>query len=183
MIRARFDDLTPGRERSFEFADPVGVLEARRDDEVGPIIAAAEAAASRGLWAAGFVAYEAAPGLDRALVVRERSVGDVFDDLPLAWFALFDDKIDVAPMQPASARSTPPDGMPWRASVDLGRYEPTIERIRELIAAGETYQVNHTIRLHAQIRGDERGLYRDLAVAQRGGAAGSRRMSRSPRSS
>jgi para-aminobenzoate synthetase/4-amino-4-deoxychorismate lyase len=171
MIRARFDDLTPGQERSFEFADPVGVLEARRADEVGPIIAAADAAASRGLWAAGFVAYEAAPGLDGALVVRERRVGDVFGDLPLAWFALFDDKIDVAPMQPVAARSTLPEAMPWRASVDLVRYEPTIERIRELIAAGETYQVNHTIRLRAQIRGDERGLYRDLALAQRGGYA------------
>jgi para-aminobenzoate synthetase / 4-amino-4-deoxychorismate lyase len=170
MIRARFDDLTPGQERSFEFADPVGVLEARRADEVAPIIAAAEAAASRGLWAAGFVAYEAAPGLDSGLVVRERRAGDVFGDLPLAWFAMFDDKIDVAPMQP-SARSMPPDGMPWRASVDLARYDPTIERIREFIAAGETYQVNHTIRLHAQLRGDERGLYRDLALAQRGGYA------------
>ncbi|MGH2525804.1 MAG: aminodeoxychorismate synthase component I, partial [Actinomycetota bacterium] len=131
----------------------------------------ADAAASRGLWAAGFVAYEAAAGLDRALVVRERRVGDVLDDLPLAWFALFDHKIDVAPMQPASARSTLPEAKPWRASVDLPRYEPTIERIRGLIAAGETYQVNHTIRLHAQIRGDERGLYRDLALAQRGGYA------------
>lgn len=171
MIGARFDDLTPGQERSCEFTDPVGVLEARRADEVAPIIAAAEAAASRGLWAAGFVAYEGAAGLDGALVVRERSVGDVFDDLPLAWFALFDDKIDIAPMQPSAAPSTSPDGMPWRASVDLARYEQAIERIRELIAAGETYQVNHTIRLHAQVRGDERGLYRDLALAQRGGYA------------
>jgi para-aminobenzoate synthetase / 4-amino-4-deoxychorismate lyase len=171
MIRARFDDLTPGQERSFEFADPVGVLEARRADEVGPIIAAADAAASRGLWAAGFVSYEAAPGLDRALVVRERRAGDVFDDLPLAWFALFDAKIDVAALQPVAARSTLPEAMPWRASVDLARYETTIERIRELIANGQTYQVNHTIRLNAQILGDERGLYRDLALAQRGGYA------------
>jgi para-aminobenzoate synthetase / 4-amino-4-deoxychorismate lyase len=171
MIGARFDDLTPGEERSFEFTEPVGVLEARRADEVAPVIAAAEAATSRGLWAVGFVGYEAAPGIDGALVVRERRPGDVFDDLPLVWFALFDEQIDVAPIQPPVAPSGPAVGMPWRASIDLARYEQAIERIRELIAAGETYQVNHTIRLRAQVRGDERGLYRDLALAQRGGYA------------
>src|SRR5207344_3091392 len=47
----------------------------------------------------------------------------------------------------------------------------TVERIRELIAAGHTYQVNHTIRLRAMIQGDERGFYRDLCLAQRGGYA------------
>jgi para-aminobenzoate synthetase/4-amino-4-deoxychorismate lyase len=171
MIRARFDDLTPGEERSFELTGPVGVLEARRADEVAPTIAAAEAAASRGLWAAGFVAYEAAPGLDAALAVGERRSGDVFAELPLAWFSLFDGKVDVAPLEPPASPSTPSEAVPWRASVGLARYGHAIERIRELIAAGETYQVNYTIRLHAQVRGDERGLYRDLALAQRGGYA------------
>jgi len=39
------------------------------------------------------------------------------------------------------------------------------------VAAGETYQVNHTIRLAAAIEGDPRGLYRDLCYAQRGAYA------------
>ena len=171
MIRARFDDLTPGRERSFELTEPVGVLEARRADEVAPTIAAAEGAASRGLWAAGFVAYEAAPGLDGDLAVREREPHDAFGDLPLAWFALFAEKVDVAGLQPPASASTSPGGMPWRASTHLEEYKQAVERIRELIAAGQTYQVNHTIRLRAQVGGDERGLYRDLALAQRGGHA------------
>ncbi|HJS27873.1 MAG TPA: bifunctional anthranilate synthase component I family protein/class IV aminotransferase, partial [Actinomycetota bacterium] len=41
----------------------------------------------------------------------------------------------------------------------------------ELIAAGHTYQVNYTLRLRAQIAGEARGFYRDLALAQRGGYA------------
>ena len=40
-----------------------------------------------------------------------------------------------------------------------------------MIAAGHTYQVNHTIRLRAVIAGEERGFYRDLCLAQRGGFA------------
>ena len=54
------------------------------------VLEAAEAAAARGLWVAGFVSYEAAPGLDPALVVRPRDPEDAFAALPLAWFAMFE---------------------------------------------------------------------------------------------
>jgi para-aminobenzoate synthetase/4-amino-4-deoxychorismate lyase len=170
MIQARFDDLTPGAERSFRLVDPVGVLEARRPDEVPGTIAAAEAAAARGLWVAGFVAYEAAAGLDPSLVVRARDARDPFAELPLAWFTLFERREDVDVLEPASAE--PPDGpSPWRASIDRAAYDAAIVRIHELIAAGETYQVNFTLRLRARVAGDARGFYRDLALAQRGAYA------------
>ena len=71
MLEARFDDLT-GASPSFRLVEPVGVLEATRAGEVVATLEAAEAATGRGLWVAGFVTYEAAPGLDPALVVRPR---------------------------------------------------------------------------------------------------------------
>jgi para-aminobenzoate synthetase / 4-amino-4-deoxychorismate lyase len=171
VIEARFDDLLPGAERSFRLAEPVGVIEARRAGEVPDAIEAAEAAASRGLWAAGYVAYEAAPGLDAELSVRARGPDDPFAEMPLAWFALFERKEDVPPLEPAHGPPPPAAESPWRPSVDRATYTAAIERIRELIAAGHTYQVNHTIRLRASILGDARGLYRDLGLAQRGGYA------------
>ena len=103
MIEARFDDLLPGAERSFRLAEPVGVIEARRAGEVPDAIEAADAAASRGLWAAGYVAYEAAPGLDPELAVRVRAPDDPFAEMPLAWFALFERKDDVPPVLLESA--------------------------------------------------------------------------------
>lgn len=169
MIEARFDDLSPGRERAFRFAEPVGVVEARRPDEVEGAISAAASAAERGFWVGGYVAYEAAPGLDPHLVTRVASDEDPFADLPLVWFALFERKDDVTVLEPAEAGDA--DGSPWRPSVDRARYDAAIERIRRLIGSGETYQVNHTLRLRARIAGNERGLYRDLALAQRGGFA------------
>ena len=171
MIEARFDDLLPGAERSFRLVEPVGVIEARRAGEVPDAIEAAEAAASRGLWAAGFVAYEAAPGLDPELAVRVRAPDDPFAEMPLAWFALFERREDVPPLEPARGEPPAAAESPWRPSVDRATYNAAIERIRELIAAGHTYQVNHTIRLRASIQGDPRGLYRDLSLAQRGGYA------------
>jgi para-aminobenzoate synthetase / 4-amino-4-deoxychorismate lyase len=170
MLEARFDDLTPGAERSFRLAEPHGVLEARTPAEVPGLIDAAEAAAARGLWVGGFVAYEAAAGLDPGLVVKTREPSDPFAALPLAWFALFERREEAARLEPPE--DGPADGAsPWRPSIDRASYDDAVARIRELIAAGETYQVNHTFRLRAGIAGDERGLYRDVALAQRGGFA------------
>jgi para-aminobenzoate synthetase / 4-amino-4-deoxychorismate lyase len=171
VIEARFDDLVAGAERAFRLAEPVGVIEARRPSEVVGAIDAAGSAAARGLWAAGFVAYEAAPGLDPELSVHVRAADDPFAELPLAWFALFERKEDLPRLEPGRVDPSGSAGSPWRPSVDRATYDAAVERIRELIAAGHTYQVNHTIRLRAMIRGDERGFYRDLCLAQRGGYA------------
>jgi para-aminobenzoate synthetase/4-amino-4-deoxychorismate lyase len=171
VIEARFDDLVAGAERAFRLAEPVGVIEARRPSEVVGAIDAAGSAAARGLWAAGFVAYEAAPGLDPELSVHVRAADDPLAELPLAWFALFERKEVLPPLEPGRVDPSGSAGSPWRPSVDRATYDAAVERIRELIAAGHTYQVNHTIRLRAMIRGDERGFYRDLCLAQRGGYA------------
>jgi len=169
MLEARFDDLT-GTSDSFRLVGPVGVVEALRPDEVPGAIAAAESAAARGSWVAGFVAYEAAPGLDPALRVRRRGADDAFARLPLAWFAMFEQRERTVLPEPRD------DGVEattdrWRPSIGRDSYDAAIARIREHIAAGDTYQVNHTLRLRSRVEGDERGLYRDLCYAQRGAYA------------
>ncbi|HXF73029.1 MAG TPA: bifunctional anthranilate synthase component I family protein/class IV aminotransferase [Actinomycetota bacterium] len=166
-IEARFDDLSRPGAPSFRLVGPVGVVEARRPEEVAGVLEAAEAAARRGLWAAGFVAYEAAPGLDPGLAVRPRPTGGPFADLPLAWFALFEGREPVELPEPASPPAPPAPGA-WRPEVDDRRYRARVEAIRSLIAAGEVYQVNLTLRLRSRFAGDPRGLYRDLCLAQRG---------------
>jgi para-aminobenzoate synthetase / 4-amino-4-deoxychorismate lyase len=166
VIEARFDDLT-GAEPSFRLVEPAGVLEATSPDEVPGVLEAVEGAAARGLWVAGFVAYEAAPGLDPALVVRPRDGAGPSADVPLAWFGMFEGRQEtVLPDPPEDAPTGDPAA--WAPSVDRATYDAAIARIREHIAAGDTYQVNHTLRLHATVHGDPRGLYRDLCHAQRG---------------
>jgi para-aminobenzoate synthetase/4-amino-4-deoxychorismate lyase len=166
VIEARFDDVT-GREPSMRLTDAVGVLEAATPSDVAGVVAAAEAAAGRGLWVAGVVAYEAAPGFDPSLRVRERAAEDPFARFPLAWFALFERREHtVLPAPPDGGHDESPGA--WMPSVDRSHYDAAISAIREHIAAGDTYQVNHTLRLRSRIEGDERGLYRDLCFAQRG---------------
>jgi para-aminobenzoate synthetase / 4-amino-4-deoxychorismate lyase len=56
--------------------------------------------------------------------------------------------------------------MQLQASVDRTAFVGAIARIHEAIANGETYQVNHTYRLHGHAYGSPAGLYRALRRRQ-----------------
>jgi len=62
---------------------PVGIVEARTHDSVLPALTQVEQATARGLTAIGFVAYEAAHGLDTAFPRADAP-------LPLVWFAVYE---------------------------------------------------------------------------------------------
>ncbi|WP_034350087.1 chorismate-binding protein [Herbaspirillum sp. GW103] len=53
-----------------------------------------------------------------------------------------------------------------RSSVDETAFTAAIDRIRDYIAAGDTYQVNYTYRLHFEVLGDPITLYRRLRARQ-----------------
>jgi para-aminobenzoate synthetase/4-amino-4-deoxychorismate lyase len=140
------------------FEKPLDILQAHTPDEVMPLLEAVERANGEGLWAAGYVSYEAAPAFDSAFVTSSPG------ELPLAWFALFHDWHRLDPLShPAAAHSL----SDWRPSTPSGDYEQAVESIHRWIAAGDTYQVNYTIRLQADFAGDAWGLFASLARAQR----------------
>ena len=67
----------------------------------------------------------------------------------------------------AQSDSDGPAGtMDLHASVDRAQFTEAIARIHEAIAAGETYQVNYTYRLHGQAYGSPLALYRALRERQ-----------------
>lgn len=141
------------------FGAPVDVLTAPRLDDVRATLARVERAVASGLHAVGCVAYEAAPAFDAALRVREG------DGLPLAWFALFREPLA------ADAASAPGSFSlsEWTPDVSRREYDAAIDAIREGIARGDYYQVNHTFRLRARFEGDPLGLYEKLRGAQGAG--------------
>ncbi len=158
-VRARFDDLRPGRVRSFSLSGMEAELVADRPADVPGVLADAAAAASTGRWVAGYLAYEAAPGLDPHLTV-------VASEAPLAWFGVFAGR---GPAEPLAETAGAYQLGAWRPSVDGPGYERDVAAIRELIAAGDTYQVNYSMRIAAPFAGDAPALYRDLALAQSAG--------------
>ena len=118
--------------------------------------------------AAGFVAYDAAPGLDPGLQVPNPPGVDGTSVLPLVWFGLFAGPEDRAPFRPRDLRPAPYNLSGWTPESTRLEYEAAVDEIRGRIAAGDTYQVNHTFRLRAAFAGDPYELYRDLLMAQRG---------------
>jgi len=60
----------------------------------------------------------------------------------------------------------PAGTMHLQASVDRAAFTEAIARIHEAIAAGETYQVNYTYRLHGRMYGSPLALYRLLRERQ-----------------
>lgn len=93
------------------------------------------------LTAAGFVSYEAASGFDAALSTQDAA------QLPLVCFGLF---AEVTECKPPVA-SPIPVAPPWQLDTEHHEYLADIAEIRDLIAAGEVYQINHTVRLHNSV--------------------------------
>ena len=110
----------------------------------------------RGWHAAGFLSYEAAPAFDPALLTH---AGDGF---PYLWFGLYPPPRAVPLPQPGSSRINPD----WQATVDRNSYDSAIERIREYIARGRTYQVNYTMRLQAAFDARPWEFFLQLAQTQ-----------------
>jgi len=153
------DAFFVSRGRVLRFTGPVRVLAARTRDEVVPCLDEMESALTRGLYAAGFIAYEAAPAFHVELVTQPPG-----GDLPLLWFTLYRGVEESASLPPA----TPGDFSlgSWTAAVDQDAYLEAVNRIRELAAAGDTYQVNYTFPLEASFEGDALSWFQDLYRAQ-----------------
>ena len=129
----------------------------------------AESEARSGSCVAVMLSYEAAPAFDPAFVAHAPS------DFPLAWASSLECG-DLAPLcyrwglieDHSGAR--PPHSKPaptsWTTRVSRDEYDRAVARIRELIAAGDTYQVNYSFPLTSPFNGEPRAWYQSLCLAQ-----------------
>jgi para-aminobenzoate synthetase / 4-amino-4-deoxychorismate lyase len=144
---------------------PHRVLVAERPEEVLDVLTEVQRATDSGQWAFGYVAYEAAAGLDPRLAVHASTpLG-----MPLIWFGLCDEPIPVAPLEEARAAGVGSAvAAAWRPAWTPAGHAGGVREVRERIAAGDTFQCNLTVRMSGRVVGDPFLLYRDLALGQRG---------------
>ncbi|HYP25430.1 MAG TPA: aminodeoxychorismate synthase component I [Blastocatellia bacterium] len=161
MRRAVFESFDGSRSRwQAAFDSPREVLTARDFPEVLAALRLAEDESERGRWAVVMLAYESAPAFDAALSAHPAS------GFPLATVAIFD--------HPSPAAKTPPEdhtagnyrASAWEPLVSRGSYLNAVQKIREHIASGDTYQVNYTIPLKCGFEGDPWSWYLELGAAQ-----------------
>lgn len=156
-------------ELAFQFADQDGVIQplifrhaekiimARTADKVMPCLNEVQKAVESGYYAAGYVSYEAAPAFDTAFQVLNTETVK----LPLLWFGIF--KEPITGKITGSGSYTLSD---WIPSVTKSEYKQSIAAIKKAIEQGDTYQVNYTLRMNAEFKGDARSFFYDLAKAQ-----------------
>jgi para-aminobenzoate synthetase/4-amino-4-deoxychorismate lyase len=155
-----------GSDQWLRFAAPCAIVTTTALADVLPALARVEAwVEERGGWAAGFIAYEAAPAFDAAQIVLPAP------DFPLLWFGLYDAPAPVAPPAGLRGGEAPVPQLVWQPSVSRSDYDRAIARIREHIGRGETYQLNYTMRLRATLAGGDferhaRDLFAQLVRAQ-----------------
>ena len=145
------------------FGNLVEEIEVHALDKVLPTIAYLDRRVEeQGLYAAGFVSYEASAAFDDALQTRSQG------DFPLLRFGLFTslEAIEL-PVQ-----DEPPEQLNWQAQEGSEEFAAKIDKIRAAIARGETYQVNLTFPLSAEFTGDPWQLFLQLAQGQYAGGAG-----------
>ena len=123
------------------FSNPVDVLLATTLGEVESILKAVERRVNEeNLVAAGFVSYEAASGLNASLTTHKPG------QLPLVYFGLFADSEIYQPEAPSNSSAEA-----WCLDTQRGDYQQDMESIRAQIAAGDVYQINHTLRLRGGV--------------------------------
>ncbi len=167
------DDGSVTESTSLLYTDLETEVSCHDPDGVADAMAAIEAANARGLYAAGYIAYEAGyciePHLARLLPADRPG--------PLLWFGLFRNKTRLtgtAETERALIELTGLGGDAFAVThlergIDRDRYIGDIKRIRDYIRAGDVYQVNYTYPLTFKLSGDPLRFYLSLRRKQRAG--------------
>lgn len=155
----RFDSCSPdSRSRSFSYAGFQHLISATVPDQVRGAVAEVEAAVADGYHAAGFISYEAGAAINPELPTRAPAA------LPLVWFAIFAERHELPSRIPVDDHPAPP--LPELKPLSATNYHQAVAAIRNAIAAGETYQVNYSVRQQFSYHGDPLALYHQLCRNQ-----------------
>ncbi len=113
-----------------EFSSPCRIMTTHRIDDVIPLVRQIEESVRQeGLYAAGFISYEAAPAFDPSLPAK------VDDEFPFLWFELFKQVNEITLPYDGKEQDT---SIEWHPSVTREEYESCIHDIRTHILNGDT---------------------------------------------
>jgi para-aminobenzoate synthetase/4-amino-4-deoxychorismate lyase len=157
------DNLDPNGQ-SLLFTQPREVLVAHDSAGARTALARLSEAGKAGLWAAGYLAYELGFLFEERLAPRLPD----YSETPLLWFGLYDSPQHLNRAETDALLAGAGDGRAADISpqLDFDAYKRAFERVKTLIAAGDTYQVNLTLKAGFRLDGDPLGLYRILAQSQ-----------------
>ena len=161
----------PERGLWLEFSDPVEYLVTAETGEVQTLLELiSHRVEAEHLYAAGWVAYEAASGLDKALVTNDPGGG------PLLEFCLYRSVRELPELPSQIPGWSPAGGEEQHHSAGwsvAGRFDQVahgdaVRRIKQYLRSGDSYQVNYTQKLALNWSGHSSDLFRQMVAAQPG---------------
>jgi para-aminobenzoate synthetase/4-amino-4-deoxychorismate lyase len=150
--------------KSYLFPGTEEVLTARTLEQVLPLFSQIDEALARGKYVAGYLSYEAGYAFEPKLwpLLQSEKTG-----LPLAWFGVYDRPIVFTSDFGKTAEGEPPASPASVAlEIDEATYTAQIEAVRNLIAAGDTYQANVTTKARWRNTESPDALFTRLLRAQ-----------------
>ncbi len=139
------------------FSGATSVLRADSPAQIGEVLKQIDKACNEGFFVAGFISYEAAVGID------DHYSNHTLKTLPYAWVGIYR---QFSAVDDIFAGTAPADRLDWRPSISRSDYDSAISRIKSYIMAGDTYQVNYTIKFLAKFAGNPFSLFRSMHDAQ-----------------
>jgi para-aminobenzoate synthetase / 4-amino-4-deoxychorismate lyase len=149
---ARFD---AANHTSYLYLNPLEVLSAQSLEDLPNLFIQLEAALAQGHHAAGYLSYECGYHFEPHTITNPLHQEPA--DTPLAWFGIysapitFDHATGLFSQEPPPHHISTPSTQPFAdhvtLTIDETTYSRQILKIKDLIAAGDTYQVNFTDRL------------------------------------
>ncbi len=153
--------------KSYLFADPVEIVEAREASDVDGALARIQEAVNSGLYAAGYFSYELGHLFEPRLAPKLPANRGV----PLLWMGLFKsrEELDAATTgEWLAARAKSEHRISGiTPSVGFKAYNEKISRALAYIGAGDIYQLNLTFKAKFDFAGDPVSLYRSLRAKQK----------------
>ena len=158
----------PDEDAALLFKGAVEIIRADDISQIAPAIAQLQRAIDGGLYAAGFFSYEMGYALEPSLRPKMPTNRQV----PLIWFALFPKMQDLqgAQLKEFLAHKASQSGCAKLKNIapllSKQDYLRGFTRVKELIAAGDIYQVNLTFKMALQHQGSPFAIYAGLRRRQ-----------------
>lgn len=142
------------------FTNPIKELKTRRLDQVEELLTEIEGWQEKGYYAVGYVSYEAAPAFEEKFQVHSAPLQKQY----LLYFTIHD-KTEQASIPLTYEEVEMPAA--WQGLTSEQEYQKAIETIHHHIRQGDTYQVNYTVQLCAELNPeDSLAIYNRLVVEQ-----------------
>ena len=142
------------------FTNPIRELKTRRLDQVEELLTEIESWQEKGYYAVGYVSYEAAPAFEEKFRVHSAPLQKEY----LLYFTIHD-KAEQAAIPLTYEEVEMP--VAWQGLTSEQEYQKAIETIHHHIRQGDTYQVNYTVQLSAELNPeDSLAIYNRLVVEQ-----------------